>query len=426
VMSYLRSQGHEVKLFFDPMQYKRGYAHNGLLSKLFSVENYNIRKIKEFKPDACLFSCMTATYGWALHMAKRVKEEVGCKIIFGGVHPTLVPEEVKRHDFIDEVCEGDGIAYFGGEFDPDKIWADRESYLRELPSVHRKVQLFQTYLGCPFRCTYCGNEQLFKVGKYKPHRRSIEGCIKELKHLKEERGMRYVLFIDDVFTTDKKFIIDFLKRYVEEIKLPFACFGHPKYLDDNIVKLLKDAGCESIWIGIQTGAEDLRKTILNRPETNQEILDACALVKKHNIKLIIDHIFGFPYESNMSQDVSYNLYKECKPDVVNCYQLLYFPKAKIIESALKFGYLTPADVGKINRGEHIIHQMDNRPQTYRDTYMKALTVLPLGNIIWELFPMWLCKLIIHIRARRGFVPMVIIQNEVFFSWRLILKRLRII
>ncbi|MFZ2602714.1 MAG: B12-binding domain-containing radical SAM protein [Candidatus Omnitrophota bacterium] len=422
LISFLKSQGHEVKLVFDPRQFNRGYSRNKLFADIFSVENYNLRKIKMFQPDMVCFSVVTAHYQWALRMAKRVKKEIGCKIIFGGVHPTLVPEEVRKHNFIDEVVVGCGIEYFGGKFEPDNLWPEREMFLKELPAEHRKAQLFMTSFGCPYSCHFCGNEQLRKVNKHRMIHRTIEGCIKELKYLKEG-GMKYVLFVDDIFTCDRIWLTDFLFQYKLHIDLPFCCFIHPKFIDAVIAAALSTAGCHTAWMGIQTGHEQLRRDILGRNETNKEIIDAAQAIKKAGIKLMVDHIFGIPFESELTQDISYALYKEIKPDIVNCYQLLYFPKAKIIEHAIKFGYLLPGEETKINRGEGVVYQTNNKGQFYYDMYAKGMVAIPLNSILWELLPMIIIKLVAHIRAGRMFMVKAIIENELYFTGKAILKKL---
>ena len=426
IITHLKKQGHDVRLFFSPRQFDRGYARNKFLARLLSLDNYIIHKIEKFNPDKVLFSLVTATYRWNLQMAERIKKKLPTtKIIFGGVHSTLVPDEVKSHSFIDEVIVGDGVEHFGGVFDPDNLWPDRDIFFKELPSYHRKYQLFMTSFGCPYACSYCANEELRKHYDRKLIKRSVEGCIKELKYLKE-RGMKYVLFVDDILCVDREWLRAFAIAYNSAINLPFCCFGHPKFLDEEIIKTLKEMGCEMVWIGIQTGAEQLRKDILNRPETNDEIKAACALINKYNMKLMIDHIFGLPYESEMTNDFSTVFYSELKPDVVNCYELLYFPKAKIINHAIKFGYLTLADVPKIERGEMLQYHTGNRGNFFYDIYHKPMVVIPLGNVTWELLPTWLVKLIIYIRAGRAFIPIVMIQNEIYFTWKAILKKGRLI
>lgn len=421
IMAHLRKEGHDVRLFFDPLQFKRGYIRNRILSKLFNIENNILHRIKRYNPDTCLFSCVTATYQWGLHLAKKIKKQNNCKIIFGGVHATLVPEEVKKHTWIDEVVTGDGLRYFGGKFDPDNLWPDRESFLKVLPPEHRKAQLFMTSFGCPFNCSFCGNEQLRKMKQHTYFRRTPAGCIKELKHLKE-RGMRHVLFVDDIFTCSKPFLNSFLPAYRDEISLPFTCFGHPDYLDREIVSQLKEAGCHTIWIGIQSGDERLRSQVLHRREKNKRIIEVCELIKKYKIKLIVDHIFGIPTENAMSQDISYNLYSKIKADIINCYELLYFPKAKIIEYALRYAYLMPSDVEKINQGKGIVYQTGNKGSQFYTEYAKSFCAIPVGGIAAELLPMPIIKLIAHIKAGHGYIPIAMIQNEIYFTFQALKRK----
>ncbi|MFA5091009.1 MAG: radical SAM protein [Candidatus Omnitrophota bacterium] len=423
LIAHLKRQGHEVRLFLDPRQYARGYAQNSLLARILSQRGHILRHIKAYKPDLCLFGPVTANYQWALSMAEAVKHRLpDCKIIFGGVHATLVPDEVRKHKFIDEVVVGDGIAYFGGTFDPDKLWPDREIFLEQLPPIHREYQIFMTSIGCPFNCSYCGNEQMRKVSQFKFIRRSVDGCIAELQYLKS-RGMKYVLFVDDILTCDKKWLLEFMPKYKTEIGLPFCCFGHPKYLDEETVAALKDGGCHSIWIGIQTGDEGIRKQILNRPESNKEIVDSCAIVKRHGIKLIIDHIFGIPAESAISNDISNNLYTVIKPDIVNCYNLLYFPKAKIIDFAVSMGNLTPQQVKEIEEGKGAVYQLTNKNQDFYRQYAKTFCAIPVGGLIAEILPMSFIKLIAYARAGRMFIPWAMIQNEIYFTVKSLWRKL---
>lgn len=422
VMAHLKEQGHEVKLFFDPRQGARGYFQNRFAEWLLNIEDKIVEDIYRYNPEMCCFSPVSAAYVWSLRMAEKIKRKCpNVKIVFGGIHTTLVPEEVKKHSFIDEIVIGDGIAHFGGKFDPDKLWPDRESFLKELPPIHRKYQLFMTSIGCPMNCNFCCNNSLRQVKEFKYIRRSPKACIEELKHLKE-RGMRYVLFVDDIFTIDKSFLHEFLPRYRREINLPFTCFGHAQYITDEIVAELRMSKCKAIWLGIQTGDQGLRKEILNRRETNQEILDACAIIKKHGLKLIVDHIFGIPYESVLSQDISYNMYMYIKADIVNCYNLVYFPKAEIIKPALLAGNLTAMDVEKIKQGGGTTYQIGKNTQFY-NTYAKAMVALPVGGYIAEMLPMWLIKLLVYLKAGRLFTPIAMIQNEIFFTWRAIWKKI---
>ena len=432
VMAQLKSQGHDVQLFFDPKQGDRGYAQNKLWSKMMNIQDWLIKEMKEWQPDYVCFSVLSATYQWGIKFAERVKKEVknannkSVIVIFGGTMPTLVPEVVGENWFIDEVIQGDGVRHFGGKFEPDNLWPERDAFFYELPPEHRKTQLFMTSYGCPYNCTFCGNQQLREVGQYVKLKRSVENCIAELRMMKDKYGLQNVLFVDDILTLDKKWLMEFLPKYRAEINVPFACFGHVNCIDEEMVKEMALSKCQTMWFGIQSGCPIHRKEILDRPETNEQIITVAKWVKENGIKLMVDHISGLPYESDMSHDLSYSLYRTINADVVNVYECLYFPKAKINDFALKSGYLQPSDIPKINRGELVVYQQGNHGHTFYDKYAKSLVTIPLGSIVWEFLPMALIKLIVHLKAGRGYIANAMIQNELFFTTRAILKKLGLI
>ena len=401
IISYLKNKGEDVRLFFDPRQYAKPYARviqNERLAKLLSVEDYTISEIKKFNPDITGISCMYATRDWAVNLAEKVKNRLpSTKVVLGGVHPTLCPEDLD-YPFIDDLCIGDGVKYFGGKFDPDNLWAERRMFYKVQPPIHRRIQMFMTGFGCPFKCSYCNSPQLHR----QIIRRDYQSCIAELMQMKQD-GMRYMLLNDDVFTIQKNWLKDFLPEYRKHINVPFTCFGHPKFLDDEIVSMLKDSNCRMIWLGIQSGNEETRHKILNRIETNKEIENSARLIKKHGLKLMIDHIFGIPTESEFSQYCSWRFYRKIKPDVVNCYELLYFPKTEIN----KYGQGN-ARYQK-EGGEH--YKM----------FVRSFCCIPLGRA-FKIFPLWFIKGLVYIKTNRMFIIRMVIENEIFYSWRAIWRR----
>ena len=396
IITYLRSQGHEVKLFFDPL--------------LFSDEDYNVDRIVSYSPDICLFSCLTATYKWALGIAKRVKERINCKIIFGGVHASTVPEVVRDNKFIDEVCTGEGIEFFGGVFDPDKLIPTREDFNKVLSPKDITYPFIVTSFDCPFRCTYC------QPLKLKIKRRSVDICIQEALELKKNKA-RSIAFWDDIFTSDKKWLYEFLDQWKEKVKLPFRCVSHTKFISDEIVSALKDAGCYLITIGIQTGNEKLRREILNRYETNEEILKACATIKKHKIKLIIDHMVDLPYENEATNLESYNLYRKIAPDMVSIFRLVYFPKAKIIEYGIKANLIKTSDIDKIERGEFVNFASGLKKSLKRNLWLNKLLAIPLKWKFWEHCHENILNLILYYKLDESFNPILIIQRYLFYRRR---------
>jgi len=407
VMSHLKANGHEVKLIFDP--------RTGI-----DLMEYNLKQIEKFNPHYCLFSCNTSQYQWALNMAHAVKNRLGweCQIIFGGVHPTCCPEVVRENWFVDDVCIGDGIAYFGGTFKPDDTFPEREAFYAELPPRERRHPYIMTSFTCPFQCTYC----LPQDKKLKLPRRSVASCIRELSYLKRLGAKRFTIF-DDVFTMDKKWLECFLIRYKTEIGLPFRCVTHPKFIDDMVADDLAYAGCYMVAIGLQTGSERLRKT-LNRHETNDEFRNACKHLKKQGIIVLVDHIFNLPHETEDSLLESYCLYKDVKPDMVNCFDLVYLPCTEIINTAIEAGIMKEQARYAIDRG--LVSQFAKGAS---GIWVNCLLSVPLGHRWWALLPQFFIKVALYtkmlFKSRYDFVPLKIIQDAVHYFLKGVSKCLKL-
>ena len=187
IISYLRKDGHDVKLIMETLLYQN--------------DERIIRQVREYKPDVCLFSCLTVYYQWALRIAKKIKDEMVCKIIFGGLHVTCCPDVVRENKFIDDICIGCGIEYFGYKLNPDEVFPAREDFYKQLAPHHRRHPIITTSFSCPYDCSYC------LTRKYRTNlpRRSVDGCIREAVELKRFGAKRFYIG-DDCFTIDKKWL----------------------------------------------------------------------------------------------------------------------------------------------------------------------------------------------------------------------------
>jgi anaerobic magnesium-protoporphyrin IX monomethyl ester cyclase len=303
-----------------------------------------------------------------------------------------------------------------------------------------------TSRGCPFNCTYCGNEQKRKVyagcGKF-VRQISVDKAIIDLKKLKE-LGAKRILFVDDVLTMNRKWFMEFIQRYQKEIKLPFICFVHAKLFDDELAALLKKGGCQLIWYGIQSGAEKVREKVLGRFESNVEIIKAAEICKKFNLKFMIDHIFDIPFDKDVLESIK--LYNTIRPNMINCYNLLYFPSAKIIDYAIGANILQEADIKKIDRGQSIVYQtgaLSANSSEVRDNYshyallLTAIPILPRKMVekicrsdkkinFFSKLPLFLIpfiKLFLNFRIGYGFVPLGVINTELFWIRKFIAIKL---
>ncbi len=483
--AYLKKNGHEVFLVFEPKQFSRAYLRNEFLAKVFSREKLNLEKLKKNNPDLIGFSCTTAHYQWAKDFAHKVKKILPkIPIVFGGVHPTLVPELVMEEKAVDFVCQGEGekpllellksleegLKPGSDDFIIQNIWykkdgepkknslrpllqnldelpyLDKDLFRNFLPDHYREYSYYFTSRGCPYNCSYCGNEQLRRIfiglGKY-VRRMSPKRAVEEIVYLKKTYGTKYILFEDDVFAMDEKWLSEFLPEYKKRAGLPFTCFGHVKLLTPKIVKLLKDGGCDLLWFGLQSASEKVRKDVFQRYETNEEIIRATDLCREQNIQFMVDHILNVPYDTRGAIKEALTLYNRIKPSMINCYNLLYFPKAKINEISLKAGFINEKDIEKINRGESLVYQTGDfaHSDNFYSRYALLLTLIPLlpsgltrkianNNSLIDFFgklPLWLIpmiKIMINFKIGRGFLPLAIVKMEIFFTKGFISEKLK--
>ena len=121
-------------------------------------------------------------------------------------------------------------------------------------------------------------------------------------------------------------------------------------IQESVVKLLKENGCEWMKVGVQSADEDYRRNVLKRRETNELVIKLAEVCKKHKLSFSFDHILNMPGETIEGLIAAIRLYNVCKPVIVNFGSLIYLPKTQIVEHGLKYGEITEEDVALINKG----------------------------------------------------------------------------
>jgi len=381
--SYLKKNHHEVEMVFDPTTFATEAIHSPKLAKKLDIKNELAQQIVEKKPDFVGFSVFTLNYQRALKIARLLKKKMpDIPIIFGGIHSTSVPEIVIKEKCIDMVCVGEGeqaldeLLNNPNSTNIKNIWFKQNEKIIKNPcrplidnlntlpfpdkDLFYKIYpgFFEDYYtnssrGCPFACTYCGNNVLNKVyqGLGKPvRRRSPSNIIEELVQAKKKYHPKKITFVDDVFVQDITWLEEFSKLYKKKVKLPYAMITHPSFLSLEIAKLLKKSGCYFLLFGIQSASEKTRRETLNRFESNAQISKAAQNCHKANLKFSIDHIFNIPGEGLPEYKEAVEFYYSLNPTIINAYWLQYFPKTEIVNIALKHKLLKKSDVEKIEHG----------------------------------------------------------------------------
>ena len=391
---------------------QEGHEVYGLTDSTFDVSNHitndekrNLKKIADIKPELVGFSVLSHRYQWCLKFARLIKHNFPkIKIIFGGPHATAVPELVIKDECVDIVCVGEGeealleLAKNPNSTDIRNMWfKTKKGIIRNplrpliknldtLPFPDKSIWIdvpkntFKYYLimmsrGCPYSCSFCFNSYLHKLykglGNYVRFR-SVDNVIRELRQAKKDFNIEWVLFMDDNFSLDEKWLVNFSCKYQKLIGLPYACNTHPNTLNKKRITYLKKSGCRFVMVGIQSGSEKVRRKIIGRYETNAKLQEVTKLCHSAKLNFSLDHIFGLD-DSITAMTESAQLYNVVRPFTINTYQLYFFPKTPIIN----YKGLNETDVNKINRG--IYQKSTIRSQRYNDylSFRNLFVLMPL-------------------------------------------------
>lgn len=387
--SIVRRAGHTVGLAYARHLFDDHYFLSvPSLARRFNDDDV-VEQVGRMRADVVCFSAITPTYRWMLGVAAEVKSRYGVTTVFGGVHPSAVPDTVLEESAVDFVCIGEGDlalprlleALARGPVDrplPNIAYRDARGAvvrgpqlpffqdLDRLPPFEKDlwtdhIRVDEWYMtmssrGCPYRCTFCfnnffanlGGPDRRRAGKY-VRQRSVDHFIAELVEAKRRYNIRYVNIEDDIFTLDATWMKEFARRYRKEVGVPFACLSHPHFIDEARAEALREAGCQWVQMGIQSADEEYRHT-LKRNDSQRRVVQGVELLIKAGVQVKTDHIFGLPGEAAAAQPQALELYAQHDIGRITTFWLCYAPGTEIIDAGLRAGALTPAQVEETNRG----------------------------------------------------------------------------
>ena len=126
----------------------------------------------------------------------------------------------------------------------------------------------------------------------------MESSIREIESVVNEYdNIKYIFFEDEVLGPSNKWRKEFCAKYKERINLKFMCCLRVELASEDLMKTLKDAGCHKILFGVESGNEYIRKEVMNRKMTDDNIIKAFDLCHKHGIQTVAVNIIGVPGES---------------------------------------------------------------------------------------------------------------------------------
>jgi len=341
--------------------------------RLIDANGYNLsfehieKEARTCKPDFLVFKSTPETFYSDIktaEIAKKVDENVTTMMICFSL--TTMPEEVmKRADNIDiyitdfdyekpvsEIASGKnktsvkGIAYRDGNevvlnppneerFDfslvKNPAWyllPDLSVYWVQVPSI-RPCVFVESMKGCGLRCAFC------TVAHVKPIFREIKNVVDEMKYL-QGRGVRYINFFDATFNISRKRVYETCSEIIER-NLRIKWFANVKAdIKEDEAKVMKEAGCDGVSIGIESGSQEILDGI-NKRITISEAEEAIKNLKKVGIKQYASFIVGLPGETKETMEKTKEFIKRTKPTGFQANSLVPYPRSDLYEIAVGQG-----------------------------------------------------------------------------------------
>lgn len=352
------------------------------------IDKYAFRKLLLFKPDIVGVSAVTPGYPGGVQVAERIKERFPeVPVVFGGPHPSSLPEEVIAESSVDYVCIGESEFTFlelckrvrDGAIsstslqevknlvfraDDQFIFTESNSFLSPetldslpWPAFHRmdlttyfagtqthglfrrgkRVLPIMSARGCPHNCTFC-----CRIMGKNIRSRSIESVMSEIRFLVDTYGIDEIYFEDDNFTVQRDRALEILERIAAlkpPIYLKFANGIRGDMVDKEILEAMKRARVYSLSFGIESGYPATlakMKKNLDLDKVRENVL----LAKSMGLLVGTNCIIGYPGETAEDIEESLNFFQSLPLDSMAIVNLVPFPGTAVRELCEKMGYLT--------------------------------------------------------------------------------------
>ncbi|MCD4780735.1 MAG: B12-binding domain-containing radical SAM protein [Candidatus Omnitrophica bacterium] len=416
-----KREGHTVSLAYSTALFNDRYnlCVPGL-ARLFDDRKQVLDMIQAQRPDVVAFSAMTSTVQWMLGIAQDVKAlNPDIKTVFGGVHVSAVPDQMLQYPCVDYVCIGEGDIAFplilrqieqAQEMRPivntcyktadgRVIKGAGNVFIRDLDSLpffdktiwEEHIRIADVYFtlssrGCPYQCTYCFNNYYAGLHgastKQFMRQRSVDHMMGELLQAKKKYRVKFIDFEDDIFIMNQDWLESFLDRYKREICLPFHCNVHPVFVNERNARILADAGCQFVQMGIQSMDDDYKRQVLRRQDRTEHIEKALGVLHKNHLKVKADHMFALPAEPLDAQEKAMAVYRRQTPYRIQTFWTHYSPGLALNQYALQQGILSLEELEKIHKGLETNfyregHNLSRKRQKYYGAYEAYFKLLPL-------------------------------------------------
>lgn len=329
------------------------------------------------------FLSPTTPQAYSAYEIADVLRKKGTKIVFGGVHTTLLPNEAKKH--------ADVIFIGESEETMPEFWSDLES--GRLKTEYRssnnidlskspvpryelakdypyKTIPIQTSRGCPHQCEFCVSSEIY--GK-RCRRKKVEQIEAEIKKITSIWKNPYIFFTDDnMFINDRKAIeiLSMLKKY----HLSWYAFtdAHIAF-KNNILRNMKEAGCRQLLIGFESLDEDnllqINKSGWKREKKTyyNQIINR---IQSYGIGVVGSFMLGFENDTEVTFQQIYDFIYNTDLFATNVTILTPFPGTKLYKRYQEANLLLTQNWNKYNGFELTFYPNKMSPFEFESNFVE--------------------------------------------------------
>ncbi|MDD4899132.1 MAG: radical SAM protein [Candidatus Omnitrophica bacterium] len=333
ISATLKSAGYPVSLI--DLRRLKGWEH---LESVLTEQDFDIAGLTMMSVD---FNPVNK----CIETIKRIRPRV--KVLVGGAHASIAPEELAANNNIDHVFVGEAEVSLldflrkeeAGEQNPRLIYGEKPDLdrlpfvdrglfaLPEEPFVPFLLRPFVTIIagrGCTYNCNYCQPAERIIFGK-NVRRRSVDNVIEELKALRSKFRFNSFMIHDDCLTEDRKWVLEFCDKYQGNgFRQPFVCQSRADLIVKNkdAFRRLRDCGLILCLIGFESGSPRILK-FLKKGCSLEQNLEAAEICHKLNVKIWANYMLGVPTETKEEQEETVTMIKKIRP--YHCSPAYYTP-----------------------------------------------------------------------------------------------------
>lgn len=366
------------------------------------------KELLKRKPDLVALTALTPTIGRALETAQVVKETLPDSIVvMGGYHPTFNFIETLEDENVDIVIRGEGeyimlnlvqalenqssLHDVKGIVFEDKnskeIVVNPEAPLIQdldelpfpalnlLPMKKYRLLDMDTHMttmittrGCPMQCSFCSSAAMH--GK-KIRERSVENIVDEIEYLKTNYAIDTIAFMDDTFTLKKRKVMaicdEILKRNIE---IMWGCTSRVDTLDEKLLKKMKEAGCITIFIGVES-ADQQQLDNMCKNTTIAKIENAFKIAHKLKIRTIASVALGMPGDTKEIMNKTVKFVHKLKPNYAIYSLATPYPGTRFYKEAFEKNLIKIKDWSKYTLITPILETIDCSLNDMRKIQAKA-------------------------------------------------------